>query len=115
MHNIIKIYQENIKINAKYINNEVDFIAELRANASVVVIFGSPECKACVTVEKALSHFYEDDDFSLVKIDVLAAPDLVDYAGITSLPTTILYLEETEIGRVTGNNIKRLRDMLGTV
>lgn len=77
-----------------------------------MAIFGSPECKNCAIVEKALLHFYGDSDFSLIKIDVLTAPDLVDYAGITSLPTTILYIEEMETGRVTGNNIKRLRDML---
>jgi thioredoxin-like negative regulator of GroEL len=78
----------------------------------VVMLFSSKDCATCHAVENVVGQKLFTKDFIFGKVDVLDQDDLVYEAGVTTLPTTILYHEGREVSRRTGSNILRLLEML---
>jgi thioredoxin-like negative regulator of GroEL len=95
-------------MNIKHIANEQIFAAEIKNTLPTVVLFGNPGCSACTAAERVLTRFPGKN--TLIKVDVDIAPNLAYQAGVTIIPTIIIYIDGKEDDRVTGVTGKTYKD-----
>ena len=81
---------------------EVDFdnlvSKELDKGNFVVVKFGSELCDACQALDFELEELDDNnDDISILNIDINEAPNLSDRYGIDEIPSMIIYNSKKEI------------------
>ncbi|NNM66713.1 MAG: thioredoxin fold domain-containing protein [Spirochaetales bacterium] len=64
-----------------------------QAGNPALVLFSSPDCVPCRTLQKPeIAHFQQDwvSKVQLIEIDVTERPDLARAWGVMSLPTTVV-------------------------
>lgn len=58
-----------------------------------ILYFTTPDCGPCITVQQpALRELQEwlGDDLQVLQVDAIESPDLADYWGVLSVPTTFV-------------------------
>lgn len=68
-------------------------LPEFRAGTPAVILFTSPDCRPCRTIQRpALERLAQvlEQGLQIIEIDVYERPDLAESWGVLSLPTTFL-------------------------
>jgi thioredoxin 1 len=75
-----------------------------KSNIPVLVDYWAPWCSPCKLAEPVLEELSETykDKITIFKINVDENPEYAGKYGVMSIPTTILYKGEEEVGRQIG-------------
>lgn len=68
-------------------------LEEIRPNIPAILYFTTPSCVPCKTIQRpALARLQErmPDAIQVIEIDAAAHPELADYWGVLSVPTTFI-------------------------
>ncbi len=68
-------------------------LATLRPDVPAILYFTTPDCVPCRTAQRpALGRLQADlgEGLQIVEVDAIARPDLADYWGVLSVPTTFI-------------------------
>jgi len=93
MGEVIKLTNENYKQKI------------VEAGLPAAVLFKSPSCPHCVTMQpvfEAVAQGYTDDQIKFGIVDVTEGPELAAEYGILSIPVTMLLKAGQEVDRIVG-------------
>ena len=68
-------------------------LEELHPGMPAILYFSTPNCQPCKTLQRpALKRLFEDlgHQVKVIQIDATQRPDLADYWGVLSVPTTFI-------------------------
>jgi thioredoxin 1 len=68
-------------------------LEDIRPNIPAILYFTTPSCVPCKTIQRpALARLQErlPDSIQVIEINAAARPDLADYWGVLSVPTTFI-------------------------
>ena len=68
-------------------------LEDIRPNIPAILYFTTPSCVPCKTIQRpALARLQErlPDSIQVIEVDAAARPDLADYWGVLSVPTTFI-------------------------
>jgi thiol-disulfide isomerase/thioredoxin len=68
-------------------------LEDIRPNIPAILYFTTPSCVPCKTIQRpALARLQErmPDALQVIEIDAAVRPDLADYWGVLSVPTTFI-------------------------
>jgi thioredoxin 1 len=78
-------------------------LESIRPGIPAILYFTTPTCAPCKTIQRpALAHLKErlGDCLQVIEVDATARPDLADYWGVLSVPTTFVVDSQGRPGRV---------------
>jgi thioredoxin 1 len=89
-------------------------LESIRPGAPAILYFTTPYCAPCKAVQRpALARLQErlGDDLQVIEVDASARPDLADYWGVLSVPTTFIIDSKGRPRRIN-HGIARMEKLL---
>jgi thioredoxin 1 len=86
-----------------------DTFEEQVSKGTVVAYFTAPWCGPCKIIRPILQEIEdENDDITIVKIDIEEHPDMADVHSVMGIPSLHVYVDGVLSGKMTGARSKQL-------
>lgn len=89
------------------INQEITTVEALdesiKVNRGILFVnFYSPHCGPCMMLKPVLEQLVNQNQINLIKVNVLALPEIADTFNVNQWPTNFIYCEQKLVTSVVG-------------
>jgi len=88
-------------------------LAALRPGVPAILYFTTPDCAPCKTVQRPALHTLQEelgDGLQVIEVNAVEQPDLADYWGVLSVPTTFI-IDSTGQPRRVNHGVARVEKL----